>query len=145
MRGLEEIGRYIMNNKVSTLQLNGEDAYNFAHSLLRPSKETIERIKNSHIAIDNIVISRSDNGFEAEIEELDLSFLDEVPNKKDVTLETLMFINISGVVNKFYVSDSNINIANSVKYISTIDNESTTCDENKYSDMMLDKIFVLVA
>ena len=31
MRGLEEIGRYIMNNKVSTLQLNGEDAYNFAH------------------------------------------------------------------------------------------------------------------
>ena len=56
-----------------------------------------------------------------------------------------MFINISGVVNKFYVSDSNINIANSVKYISTIDNESTTCDENKYSDMMLDKIFVLVA
>ena len=108
MRGLEEIGRYIMNNKVSTLQLNGEDAYNFAHSLFRPSKETIERIKNSHIAIDNIVISRSDNGFEAEIEELDLSFLDEVPNKKDVTLETLMFINISGVVNKFYVSDSNI-------------------------------------
>ena len=145
MRGLEEIGRYIMNNKVSTLQLNGEDAYNFAHSLFRPSKETIERIKNSHIAIDNIVISRSDNGCEAEIEELDLSFLDEVPNKKDVTLETLMFINISGVVNKFYVSDSNINIANSVKYISTIDNESTTCDENKYSDMMLDKIFVLVA
>ena len=57
MRGLEEIGRYIMNNKVSTLQLNGEDAYNFAHSLVRPSKETIERIKNSHIAIDNIVIT----------------------------------------------------------------------------------------
>ncbi len=145
MRGLEENGRYIMNNKVGTLQLHGEDAYNFAHSLFRPSKETIERIKNSHIAIDNIAISRSDNGFEAEIEELDLSFLDGVTNKKDVTIETLMCINISGVVNKFYGSDSNIDIENSVKYNSTIDNESTTCDENKYSEMMLDEIFVLVA
>lgn len=128
-------GGYIMNNKVNTLQLYGEDAYNFACSLFRPSKEAMERIKSSADAVNNIVINRLDNGFEAEIEDLDLSFLDEILNENNITVETVMHININGLVH-----NSDMNNCNSM-----VVNRLTICDNVKYSNAVADELFMVAA
>ena len=140
-----------MNDVVGILQLKGKDAYNFAYSLFRPSKEMMERIKSSAYAIGNIVISKSGNGFEAEIEELDLSFLDEISNENNITVETEMYINISGMVNKGYAGDSHMDILDNVgddnirNSNRTMVNRLTICDDVKYSNIGIDELFIVAA
>lgn len=97
-----------MNRKVETLQLKGADAYDFACALFRPSDEMTKRTQNSLDTVNNSVsINRIENGFEAEIDGLDLSFLDEVSNKISINVNITMCVN---VIDKVYNSnDSNHN------------------------------------
>ncbi len=68
-----------MNNKIKTLRLSGAEAYNFANQIYNPSIEVIERNKNILNDINElIIIRRNSKGLEAEIKDLDLSFLKEI-------------------------------------------------------------------
>lgn len=67
------------NYLIRPIHLSGEDAINFANSIFRPSRETL--IRNSEIleSIKNrIKIRRINDGYEADVEDLDLSFIREV-------------------------------------------------------------------
>ena len=64
---------------IKSIHLSGEDAINFATSIFKPSRETL--IRNSEIleSIESrIKIRRTSDGYEADIEDLDLSFIKEV-------------------------------------------------------------------
>lgn len=66
-----------MNNLVKTISLSKEDSIQFINSLLKPSfKDAI--LHNNHIdnINKNIIIHYNDEGFEADINNLDLSFID---------------------------------------------------------------------
>lgn len=61
------------------LRLSGEDSKKFARAYFKPTNEMMNYFNNVMDQInDNIAINRNENGFEAEIEGLDLSFLDEI-------------------------------------------------------------------
>lgn len=63
---------------VGTIRLEGEDAAEFARRLFHPTKEETERRKAIADAIDRTInITETEDGFAAEIEGLDLSFLTE--------------------------------------------------------------------
>lgn len=67
--------------RIGSIRLSGEDAINFATSIFKPSRETL--IRNSEIleSIESrIKIRRTSDGYEADIEDLDLSFIREVEN-----------------------------------------------------------------
>lgn len=66
------------NGRIGTLYINGEDAVYFAKSLFHPTAEKIAR-HNQMIEQLNSKISIEDyqGGFHAEVDGLDLSFLDE--------------------------------------------------------------------
>jgi len=69
----------LSNNLIRPIHLSGEDAINFANSMFRPTRETL--IRNSKIleSIENrIKIRRISDGYEADVEDLDLSFIREV-------------------------------------------------------------------
>lgn len=66
--------------RVGDIVLHGNDAIRLAYMLYRPTEEellynrsVLERIDN------NITITERDNGYDAEIKDLDLSFLEEKP------------------------------------------------------------------
>jgi hypothetical protein len=73
-------GGYVMKGVVSTLHLNGKDAYYFVSSLFEPSPEMLEKIVSSAESLNSITINKVENGFEAEIDDLDLSFLNRYSN-----------------------------------------------------------------
>ncbi len=63
----------------NTIRLTGYDAINFARKLYRPTKEEINENKHILEKIDeNIIITRTKDGFMADIKDLDLSFLDKL-------------------------------------------------------------------
>jgi hypothetical protein len=65
-----------MGNKVETLILEGQDSKEFAKSFFHPSNDEIRHFKKVLKNIDkNINISETENGFCAEVKDLDLSFL----------------------------------------------------------------------
>lgn len=72
------------NQVIRTIRLSGEDAISFANSLFRlTTREETEHHNELIRRIDeNIKIEKCSDGFEAEIADLDLSFLDEITNKK---------------------------------------------------------------
>lgn len=66
------------DNRVETLKINGDVAVNFVNSFFFPTKEEIaERIELRKERDQHININRIDRGFEAEIDDLDLSFLED--------------------------------------------------------------------
>lgn len=73
---------------IRTIRLSGEEAENFVNSLFRPTREEISS-RNNHIKrIDeNVNIKRTSDGFEAEIEDLDLSFLMGTLNEAKINVE----------------------------------------------------------
>ena len=80
-----------MSDMTTTLQLNGTEAYDFANALFRPSAEMIERTRNNLSKINNAVsITRTAVGFEAEIDGLDLSFLEEMSGNVSISISTEM-------------------------------------------------------
>ncbi|MGN0382637.1 MAG: hypothetical protein ACI4DS_00065 [Eubacterium sp.] len=67
-----------MNNQmIGTIRLSGQDSRDFAISLFRPTQGEIEYRAAIMDKINNcITITRNKDGFQADIEDLDLSFLD---------------------------------------------------------------------
>ena len=58
------------------LKLSRQDSVDFANNYFRPSKEYIEHVKSNLERINsNIQINPIEDGYEAEIRDLDLSFL----------------------------------------------------------------------
>ena len=61
------------------ISLSGEDSIRFVNSLFRPTIEEAMRHNNYINDINkNIVIRHSDEGFEVDVADLDLSFLDGI-------------------------------------------------------------------
>ncbi len=73
-----------MNAYVNNLRLNGEESIYFVNSIFRPSREEKSRIIERLSLINNTIsINKTKRGFEATIDGLDLSFLDELNNEED--------------------------------------------------------------
>ncbi len=85
----------MINDVKGSIVLSGADAGNFAHALFNP---TLEDIKENRQHVDyinnNISITPLDNGFRAEITNLDLSFLDEVIEERVLTLKDTFRIDV---------------------------------------------------
>lgn len=77
MREVREWANYQLP-PVRTIRLEGEDAAEFARRLFHPTKEEIESSTAIIKEIDRIHITETEDGFMAEIEGLDLSFLHEI-------------------------------------------------------------------
>lgn len=69
---------------IKKIILSKKDSINFISSLIKPSINEI-KIHNNQInkINNNIVINYNDNGFEAIIVDLDLSFLDNLSRRVD--------------------------------------------------------------
>lgn len=65
----------MINQTIGTIKLSGQDARTFAMSLYRPIPEEVIR-RNSYLdeINKNITITREEDGFQADIADLDLSF-----------------------------------------------------------------------
>lgn len=64
--------------RVGTLHLSGQNAVSFFHSFFHPTEEECRQFNEIRDSIDHEVSIRvTEFGFEAEIEGLDLSFLDK--------------------------------------------------------------------
>ncbi|MCI6499328.1 MAG: hypothetical protein MSA21_10660 [Lachnospiraceae bacterium] len=93
------------NQVIRTIRLSGEDAIFFANSLFRPTREEIEHYNELIRRIDeNIKIERCSDGFEAEIADLDLSFLDEIQSEKKMNVEVRF--ELKTMAETFYNSES---------------------------------------
>lgn len=88
-----------MNDQVvSTIRLSGQDAIKFANSLFRPTPDEIkDRSRYIDHINENIKIKRNDGGFEAEIADLDLSFLDNEPIRTKMNIEVTVDVKKSPV------------------------------------------------
>lgn len=83
-----------MDNKlIGTIKLSSEDSINFVNSLFRPSQEVIENHNKILDKIDSeIVIRRFSDGFEADIQDLDLSFLQDIETN-NICVSTIIGLN----------------------------------------------------
>lgn len=81
------------NGRIGTLHLSGEDARNFAHSFFCPSAEeiteyqTIRTIRNESVTVRN-----ADNGFVADVADLDLSFLEDDIKEEQVSITVTLSV-----------------------------------------------------
>lgn len=83
------MSRYI----VGKISLSGNDAVALANSLFKPTHELIEKNRQIWSDIDeNVKIKRTNDGFEADIDYLDLSFLNGVPDEKKLNIEITLHI-----------------------------------------------------
>lgn len=84
--------------RVGTIYLSGEEALSFANSLFRPTKEAVEvhDARMSRIE-DSVVIHQNENGFSAEISDLDLSFMDQGVGEESLEFQVTMKIRCSGI------------------------------------------------
>ena len=77
------------NQAVETIRLSGEEAISFAHSLFRPTQAEINHNNSILERInENVSITRNLHDFEADISDLDLSFLDESSKEVQMDVET---------------------------------------------------------
>lgn len=85
-------GMAMQRNRVDSIYLSGEDAENFAYSMFLP---TTEEMMIHHKYIDeinqSILISEINHGFEADVDDLDLSFLHD--NYIEVKMEVQVRLN----------------------------------------------------
>ena len=93
-------------DRIGTLRLKGEDAVYFINAFFNPSAEEIadheariDRINSS------ISVSRNRLGFEAEVDELDLSFLDN--EQKEERLEVMVRVTVHITDDWFYSDQGN--------------------------------------
>lgn len=80
----------MMNDRMDkTIRLSGKDAIDFANSLFRPSIDEIEDRRRVLESInESITISRTVDGYEAEVADLDLSFLNNNRIVGDFSMNT---------------------------------------------------------
>ena len=77
-----------MNTLATKITLSGEESIAFVNSLYRPSNECIQQSKEwLRLMEKNIVITETKDGFEAEIEDLDLSFLEKQHEDRKLSRE----------------------------------------------------------
>lgn len=81
------------NQVIGTIKLSGQDARIFAMSLYRPSREEVLR-RNQYLdeINESIIISRKDDGFQADIADLDLSFLDKQVENSSINIKATLKI-----------------------------------------------------
>lgn len=84
---------------VDTIILSGEDSINFANSLFRPSMDSLHSNSQILASIEkNIHITDTNNGFVADIADLDLDFLDKViKEEKKYNIEVTIDVNVDTV------------------------------------------------
>lgn len=118
--------------RVGDIVLHGDDAIRLAYMLYRPTeaellsnKSILERIDN------NIAITETDNGYDAEIKDLDLSFLEEKPQCSLDNIEITWTVNIQKE-EFFYSNSSNENQVQMV-----VDTQKVPVYENTTSDGMI--------
>ncbi len=81
------------DRRVGTLVLEGQDSVNFVNSLIRPSQEQIDHLKNVFQRIDNTIqISENGDGFTANVADFDLSFL-HTPKEERINVNMVFRIN----------------------------------------------------
>ena len=89
----------MVDTRVGTITLEGEDANRFLRSLLHPSDEEIATRDALFEQIDrNVTIIERANGFDAIITDLDLSFLDEKKPREVYSMNVPMDIRMYGSV-----------------------------------------------
>ena len=80
---------------VGNIVLHGDDAIRFAYMLYRPTEAELLYNKSVMERIDqNIAITETTDGYDAEIKDLDLSFLEEKPECSLDNVEITWTINI---------------------------------------------------
>lgn len=68
---------------VGTLVLQGQESIDFVNSLIRPTQEEMQHFREVLSGIvKNIEIRDAENGFVAQVANLDLSFLDDISDTK---------------------------------------------------------------
>lgn len=83
------------NNLIGTIRLSSEESINFVNALFRPSQEMIENRNRILDDVDStVVIRRNEYGFDADIDDLDLSFLEDNESKK-ISIVTTVKLNTS--------------------------------------------------
>lgn len=113
--------------RIGSLRLQGEDAVHFFNSFFYPSAEEIavheERISKINSSIS---VNKTDSGFEAEIDGLDLSFLEE--ESKEERMEVVFKVTIRLRDNSFCSNQDKKPVY--VKVSSSVNNEFDTCRAN---------------
>lgn len=112
------------NDRIGTLHLAGEAAVGFARSFFNPSvDEIVEQEMRRNKLNSNISVRKNDSGFEAEIDGLDLSFLEEEIKEEQLVITVKLFVRPQ--MNIFY--NSNQSERYSKVTFSPASNEFTTC------------------
>ena len=82
---------------IESIRLSGMDAIDFANSLFRPTNEILERNQRiMHDISENIKVQECAYGFDAEVADLDLSFLDDI--SREINVEVTFRIRELGIV-----------------------------------------------
>ena len=106
-----------------------EEAIRFANILYRPTREELFYNKSIMEQIDhNITIMEKENGYDAEIEDLDLGFLEETSKNSLDGIEITWTLNIQK--EEFFYSSSN----NEVQAQMIVETHKTSAYENMTSD-----------
>lgn len=94
-----------MNQLIGTIKLSGNEALRFANALFRPTCEEMKHHKNCLDGIyNNIQLRKMDDGFEADVEDLDLSFLNEISTEVQMDIETTIEMQTAPAV--FFSNDA---------------------------------------
>ena len=65
-------------NEINTIKLTGQDSVDFANAIYRPTKEQAEESRSRMRRINEMIsIERTEGGFRANIQDLDLGFLEK--------------------------------------------------------------------
>ncbi len=114
---------------VEDIILCEDEAIRFANILYRPTREELFYNKSIMEQIDhNITIMEKENGYDAEIEDLDLGFLEETSKNSLAGIEITWTLNIQK--EEFFYSSSN----NEVQAQMIVETHKTSAYENMASD-----------
>ena len=114
---------------VEDIILCGDEAIRFANILYRPTRDELFFNKSFMEQIDhNITIMEKENGYDAEIEDLDLGFLEETSKNNLDGIEITWTLNIQK--EEFFYSSSN----NEVQVQMIVETHKTSAYENMTSD-----------
>ena len=104
-----------MNDVITrTIRLSKDDAINFAKSLFRPTQREIENHREQLDKINrNVTIRRTEDGFIADVADLDLSFLEEKP--LETTFNVTVTLKVKSETNIYHDSKKNRERNNSSK------------------------------
>ena len=117
-----------MNDIITrTIHLSKDDAVNFANSLFRPTQREIENHREQLDKINrNVTIRRTEDGFIADVADLDLFFLEEKP--LETTFNVTVTLKVKSETNIYY--DSKKKIAKETIVVKTSTQYTSSKDDN---------------